>query len=66
MTDDYKEKEIAYFTTGLAVSDEFFERKQAMTERDLMPAFSDLLYQCSGLITEPGIYSVSIKVMKIT
>ena len=65
MTEKYEEKEIAYFTTGIAVMDEFFEKKGAMTERDLMPAFSELIHKCSGLIIEPGIYSISVKIMKI-
>lgn len=51
--------------TGLAVSDEFFCKKQSMDDEDLLPAIHELATQCSGMIREPGMYALKLRLVKL-
>jgi hypothetical protein len=59
------EKEIASFTTGLALGNDFFAQQEKMTQEDWMPVIHSLITQCDGLIKSPGIYSITLHVSKI-
>lgn len=60
-----KEKEILSIHTGLAISDEFFSKKKALTEEDLLPAMRSLMKQCDGIITQAGLYAIRLQIVKL-
>jgi hypothetical protein len=68
MIDNYSdstEAEIFQCYTGLAVGDDFFCNKQHMTTVDLLPAIHQLVTQCDGMIREPGIYALYLRLVKL-
>lgn len=59
------EKEIARFDTGIAVTDEFFLKKESMSADDLIAAFHELNQRCDGIIKYPGIYAIRMQIVKL-
>ncbi len=59
------EEEILSCYTGLAVSDDFFCKKQSMDADDLLPAIHQLVKQCDGIIRGSGIYAIKLRLVKI-
>jgi hypothetical protein len=60
-----EEKELGSFETGIGLSDEFFEKGKNPDTCALYPGSFELVRQCTGLITEPGIYSLRLQLVKL-
>lgn len=60
-----EELELGSFHTGIALGDEFFTKGNNPDTRALLPASLELIKQCNGLITEPGIYSLRLQLVKL-